>query len=222
MGRAAEVAQVSIRVALVDDHAVVRAGFRRLLESAQDLAVVGEAAGGEEALELCHERRPDLVVLDLSMPKLGGLDVIERLLRQQPALRILVLSVHEYEPFPSRALEKGAMGYLSKRCAADELITAVREVAAGRRFLGSDIARRLALTEPAGEGHLLGRLTPREFQVFSLLAAGKTVNEIAETIFLSPKTVHVHRANVLKKLDARSTADVVRIAIRNGVIDLYG
>ncbi len=208
-----------IRVLLADDHAVVRAGFRRLLETAADIDVVGEAGSGAEAMRMCSELSPDVTVMDLSMPEIGGLDAIAGLEEQKSGTRVLVLSVHENEPFPSMALRGGAMGYLTKRCAPDELIAAVRKVASGKRYLAKDVAEKLALGQPSEEGAALEELTRREFQVFSQLARGESVNEIAKKLFLSPKTVHVHRANVLKKLNASSAAELVRIAIRNGIVD---
>ncbi len=208
-----------IRVLLADDHAVVRAGFRRLLETAADIDVVGEAGSGAEAMRMCSELSPDVTVMDLSMPEIGGLDAIAGLDEQKSGTRVLVLSVHENEPFPSMALRRGAMGYLTKRCAPDELIAAVRKVASGKRYLAKDIAEKLALGQPSEEGAALEELTRREFQVFSHLARGESVNEIARKLFLSPKTVHVHRANVLKKLNASSAAELVRIAIRHGIVD---
>jgi two-component system invasion response regulator UvrY len=212
----------TVRVMLVDDHAVVRAGFRRLIETAPDLEVVEEAASGEEACQRAGTLRPDVVVLDISMPGIGGLEAIGRLSRVAPEARTLVLSVHENEPFPSLALERGASGYLSKRCAPEELLTAIREVAHGRRYLASDVARRIALGRTDGEAKRLASLSPREFEIFSGLARGRSVNEIARNLNLSPKTVHVHRANLMAKLGVKTTAGLVQLAVRTGVLDVHG
>ena len=209
-----------IRVMLVDDHAVVRAGFHHLLETFADMQVVGEAASGEEACRQAQTLQPDVIVLDISMPGIGGLETIGRLARVAPQARVLVLSVHENEPFPSLALERGASGYLTKRCAPEELVKAVREVAHGRRYLASDVARRIALGRTDGEAKRLASLSPREFEVFSCLARGLSVNEIAASLNLSPKTVHVHRANLLTKLGVKTTTDLVHIAVRMGVVDV--
>ncbi len=211
-----------INVLLVDDHSVVRAGFRRLLETSPEITVIGEADTGDKAWRLFEDLGPDVVVMDLSMPGMGGLEAIEKIRKIAAQARILVLSVHENEPFPSRALQKGAAGYLTKRCAPEELVIAVREIADGKCFLGKDIARRLAAERRDSERNLLTKLTSREFQVFTLLAKGRSVAEIADTIFISPKTVHVHRANVFRKLSISTTAELVRMAIRNDIIDLYG
>jgi len=164
--------------------------------------------------------RPDVVVLDISMPGIGGLETIGRLARVVPEARVMVLSVHENEPFPSLALERGASGYLTKRCAPEELITAVRELAQGRKYLASDVARRIALGRSDGEPKRLASLSPRELEVFACLARGRSVNEIAANLNLSPKTVHVHRANLLAKLGVKTTAELVALAVRHGVLDV--
>ncbi len=210
-----------IRVLLVDDHSVVRAGFRRLLETTADIVVTGEAENGLQAVQACGELNPDVLVLDISMPEMGGLEVIESIEKRFPRIRILVLSVHENEPFPSMALGKGASGYLTKRCAPEELMRAVRELAAGRRYLASDIARRIALSKSKGERAQLESLTPREREIFLLLARGESTREIAESVGISPKTVLVHRSRVLQKLGARAQTDLMGLAIRLGLIDPY-
>jgi two-component system invasion response regulator UvrY len=210
-----------VRVLLVDDHSVVRAGFRRLLETTSDILVAGEAENGVQAVQACGELDPDVLVLDISMPEMGGLEVIESIQRQFPRIRILVLSVHENEPFPSMALEKGASGYLTKRCAPEELMKAVRELAAGRKYLASDIARRIALSNRKGERAQLETLTRREHEIFLLLAQGESTGEIAECVGISPKTVLVHRSRVMQKLGARAQTDLMGLAIRLGLIDPY-
>jgi two-component system invasion response regulator UvrY len=210
-----------IRVLLVDDHSVVRAGFRRLLETTSDILVAGEAENGVQAVQACGELDPDVLVLDISMPEMGGLEAIESIQRRFPRIRILVLSVHENEPFPSMALEKGASGYLTKRCAPEELMKAVRELAAGRKYLASDIARRIALSNRKGERAQLESLTRREHEIFLLLARGDSTGEIAETVGISPKTVLVHRSRVMQKLGSRLQTDLMGLAIRLGLIDPY-
>jgi two-component system invasion response regulator UvrY len=210
-----------IRVLLVDDHSVVRAGFRRLLETTSDILVAGEAENGVQAVQACGELDPDVLVLDISMPEMGGLEAIESIQRRFPRIRILVLSVHENEPFPSMALEKGASGYLTKRGAPEELMKAVRELAAGRKYLASDIARRIALSNRKGERAQLESLTRREHEIFLLLAGGDSTGEIAETVGISPKTVLVHRSRVMQKLGARAQTDLMGLAIRLGLLDPY-
>lgn len=209
-----------IRVFLVDDHGLVRAGFHQLLEGAPDIQVVGEAASAEEAFGLVKESRPQVLVLDISLPGVSGLESLGRFLRLQPGIQVLMLSMHESDPFPELALQRGACGYLSKRCAPEELVTAVRQVAAGRRYLCAVIAQRIALESATGDRTGLKALSPREFEIFSLLAHGRSVKEIAELVHLSPKTVHAHRANLLRKLGVRTPTELIQIAIRSGTLDL--
>ncbi len=209
----------TIGVLIVDDHAIVRRGFRRLLEDSHDIRVVGEAADGEEALKVYPEVGPDVVVLDVSMPEgMGGLETAERLISRDPSARILVLSAHEEEPYPSRLMQAGARGYLSKRCAPAELADAVRAVVRGEKYLGAEIARKLAIGRVMGQADILDALSGREFEVFRLLAECKSVREIADCLCLSPKTIETHRANVMKKLDIDSTAALVHLAIRHGIV----
>jgi two-component system invasion response regulator UvrY len=209
-----------IRILLVDDHPLVRMGFRHLLETAPEITVVGEAGNGEEGCELAAVLDPDVILLDISMPGMGGIEALGRLGRVARATRIVVVSVHENEPFPTLCLERGASAYVSKRCPPEEIITAVREVSAGRLYVSSDIARRMALERVQGDAKRLAALSPREFEVFSWLARGRSVSAVAQAMSLSPKTVHVHRANLLRKLGIRTTAELVRLAIRNGIAEV--
>ncbi len=210
----------SIRVFLVEDHGLVRAGFRQLLESSADIEVVGEAVSAEEAFGRLRESRPQVLVLDVSLPGITGVDAIGRFLRIVPDLAILMLSMHESDPFPQLAFERRARGYLSKRSAPEELVTAVRQVAVGRHYLSNSIAQRVALERVNGDRFGLRALSPRELEIFTLLARGRSVRDIAELVHLSPKTVHVHRANLLRKLGVRSSAELVQIAVRSGTLDL--
>ncbi len=211
----------ALRILLVDDHALVRAGLRGLLELAGDITVVGEATSGEEACPMAASLLPDVILLDISLPGVSGIEAIGRLLRIAPEARILILSMHEAEPFPALALERGALGYLSKRSAPEELVIAVRTVAAGERYLGHAVAQHVAMAHLRKEHDPLSALTSREVEVFLLLARGRSVNEIAAAMNLSPKTVHAHRAGVLRKLGVRSTVDLVQVAVRSGVIDVH-
>ncbi len=208
-----------LRIMLVDDHAVVRMGFRLLLDTTPDLRVVAECGSGEEALRRFPEVEPDITVLDLSMDGMGGLETLSRLLAKCPGARVLVLSAHEDSSHPRRALAAGALGYLTKRSAADALIEAIREVAARRVFLEPDLARELALQQVGSTGNPVESLSQREFEVFVMLAKGKTVNEIAEVLFLSPRTVGTHLYNIKQKLGAGNAAELTLIAIRNGLIE---
>ncbi len=206
----------AIRVMLVDDHEIVRAGFRRLLDSTDDITVVTEASTGEDAYRKYFERPHDVVVMDLSMPPgTGGLEALSRILAADSKARILVLTVQECEPYPSRVLEAGAKGYLTKRCAPEELIEAVRLVSEGKQFVAPHIQSELDQKEPSK----LELLTKRELQVFTELAGGASVSQIADAMFISQKTVHAHRANILGKLEVKRTADLIHLAIRHGMVD---
>jgi two-component system, NarL family, invasion response regulator UvrY len=210
-----------IRVYLVDDHTLVRAGLRGLLQAAGGIEVVGEAASSEDACRSVSALQPDVIILDISLPGVSGIEAIGRLLRILPAARILVLSMHESEPFPSMALERGALGYLSKRGAPEELVSAVRKVAAGQRYLGNAVAQQVALAHLRRERDPLSLLTAREAEIFVLLARGRSVNEIAKAMNLSPKTVHAHRASMLRKLEVSGIAELVQLAVRSGAIDVH-
>ena len=207
------------RVMLVDDHAVVRMGFRLLLSGTPDLHVVAEADTGEDALRLVASAAPDVLVMDLSMPGMGGLEAVTRLLARQPALRILILSAHEDGIHPRHALKAGARGYLSKRSAAEELIRAIRQIAAGGRYVEARLEAQMAAPQHPGARDPLDVLSPREFDVFMALARGRSVNEIAETLFLSPRTVGTHLYNIKQKLGAANQADLTIAAMRAGLIE---
>ncbi|MEW5708142.1 MAG: response regulator transcription factor [Pseudomonadota bacterium] len=208
-----------LKVMLVDDHAVVRMGFRLLLESTPDIRVVAEADTGEQALKRYPEARPDVVVMDLSMPGMGGMEAVRRLLAKDKDARILVLSAHDDTLHPKRVLEAGALGYLSKRSAPEELIQAVRLVAAGKVYLEPALAQQLAIQQVTGTRNPVEVLSPREFELFLLLAQGKTVAEIAEMLYLSPRTVGTHLYNIKQKLNASNAAELTLIALRAGLLE---
>jgi two-component system, NarL family, invasion response regulator UvrY len=208
-----------IRVMLVDDHTVVRMGFKLLLQGSDDITVVGEANSGEELLKLFPEIKPDVVVLDISMPGIGGLEAVSRLLAKEPGARILILSAHEDTSHPKRLLKAGAAGYLSKRSAAEELIHAIRQVASGKTFLDPQLAQQMAVQQLTGEQNPVEVLSDREFEVFMLLAKGQSVAQIAEKLFLSPRTVGTHLYNIKQKLNAANSAELALIAMRNGLLE---
>ena len=207
------------KILLVDDHAVVRMGFKLLLQGAEDIEVVAEAASGEEAIKRYAEIKPDLVVMDISMPGIGGLEAVSRLLAKDPAAKILILSAHEDSSHPKRLLKAGAVGYLSKRSAAEELIQAIHQVASGKTFLDSKLAQAMAMQQLTGEQNPVEVLSDREFEVFMLLAKGQSVAHIAEKLFLSPRTVGTHLYNIKQKLNAGNSAEIALIAMRNGLLD---
>ncbi len=212
-----------IRVLLVDDHRLVRAGLRGLLRDVPDIEVAGEAASGEEACRGAAELGPQVIVMDISLPGVTGIETIGRLLRILPETHILVLTMHESGPYTRMALERGARGYLSKRSAPQELIKAIRAVATGQRYLESSLAESMvADSGPDSEPNEMDRLGARDFEIFTLLARGRTVREVAEMLNLSTKTVHANRNALLKKLGVQNTAELARLAARLGVTDPYG
>jgi two-component system invasion response regulator UvrY len=208
-----------INVMLVDDHAVVRMGFKLLLEAAPDVKVVAEAESGEQAVKLYGEIQPDVVVMDITMPGIGGLEAIERIMAKDATARILVLSAHEDSVHPKRVLNAGALGYLTKRSAPEELIKAIRTVAGRKMYLEANVAQQMALQQLSGEKNPVDVLSAREFEVFMALALGKSTNEIAETLCLSPRTIGTHLYNIKQKLNAGNQAEISLIAMRSGLIE---
>lgn len=208
-----------INVLLVDDHAVVRMGFKMLLESDADIKVIAEADSGENAVKMYMEHMPDVVVMDITMPGIGGLEATDRIIAKDSSARILVLSAHEDSVHPKRVLNAGAMGYLTKRSAAEELIKAIRTVAGRKMYLEASIAQQMAIQQLNGEKNPLDVLSDREFEVFMALAKGETTNQIAETLSLSPRTVGTHLYNIKQKLNAGNSAEIALIAMRSGLID---
>lgn len=208
-----------IRVLLVDDHAVVRTGFRLLLQSFDDISVVGEAESGEAACQSYTELTPDVVVMDLAMPGMGGLEALRRIRARHSQARVLALSAHEDSMHARRALREGALGFLSKRSAPEALLEAVRTIAAGRRFIDNNLAQKLALAEFDGSAESpLERLSEREFGVFICLASGASVQQIAEDLKLSASTVGTHLYNVKQKLGVKNQSELTLLAIRHGLI----
>jgi two-component system invasion response regulator UvrY len=207
-----------IKVLLADDHEVVRAGYRRLLESTDDIEVVAEATDGEAAYQLYFQFQPSVVVMDLTMPGSGGLDASRRILTRDNGARILVFSVHENEIFLNRALDLGILGYISKRSASRVMVEAVRCVARGEPFIGQEMIPFLVRRKDSAESGLIAGLSPREFEVFRLRAEGKSVNAIAELLNVSPKTVGHHNTRLKQKLGASNSAELTRLAIRLGLL----
>jgi two-component system, NarL family, invasion response regulator UvrY len=209
-----------IRVLLVDDHAVVRTGFRLLLQAHPEISVVGEADSGENGCQRYLELTPDVVVMDLAMPGMGGLEALKRIRARHPHARVLALSAHDDPLHARRALREGARGFLSKRSAPEALIEAITTVAAGQRYIDVNLAQKLALDEVEGGGKSpVERLSEREFEVFVRLAAGATVQRIADDLKLSASTVGTHLYNIKQKLGAANQSELTLIAIRNGLIE---
>jgi two-component system invasion response regulator UvrY len=209
-----------INVLLVDDHAVVRTGFRLLLQSLAEVSVVAEADSGEAACRLYAELEPDVVVMDIAMPGMGGLEALRRIRARHPEARVLTLSAHDDPMHARRSLQEGALGFLSKRSAPEALVEAVTAVAAGRRYLDAALAQKLALAEfDGGAKSPVERLSEREFEVFLRLAAGATVQRIAQDLKLSASTVGTHLYNIKQKLEVDTQSELTLIAIRHGLIE---
>jgi two-component system invasion response regulator UvrY len=209
-----------VKVMLVDDHAVVRTGFRLLLQAHAEIQIVAEADSGEMACQLYDKALPDVVVMDIAMGGMGGIEAIKRLVARDPQAKILALSAHEDTSHPRRALQAGARGYLSKRTAAEVLIEAVRAVASGQRYLDAAIAQRIAMQGVDGEVGPLEKLSAREFEVFVQLARGHSVNQISAALKLSSSTVGTHLYNIKQKLGLSNQAEMALLAARHGLIDL--
>lgn len=209
-----------IKILLVDDHAVVRTGFRLLLQSVPELSVVCEAQSGEAACQRYAEFTPDVVVMDLAMPGMGGLEALRRIRVRDPHTRVLALSAHDDPMHARRALREGALGFLSKRSAPEALIEAVTTVAAGRRYIDASLAQKLALADLDGAAKSpVERLSEREFEVFIRLARGETVQRIADDLKLSASTVGTHLYNVKQKLGVVNQSELTLLAIRHGLIE---
>ena len=208
-----------INILLVDDHSVVRMGFKMLIENESDMAVICEAESGEQGITSFKEHKPNVVIMDITMPGMGGLDAIERIIAFDKKAKILVLSAHEDSVHPKRSLSAGALGYLTKRSAAEELIKAIRSVNSGKKYLEPDVAQQMAITQLSGENNPVEILSDREFEVFIALAKGKSTNEIADTMCLSPRTVGTHLYNIKQKLNANNSAEIALIAIRSGLLE---
>jgi two-component system, NarL family, invasion response regulator UvrY len=209
-----------IRILLVDDHAVVRTGFRLLLQARRDIAVVGEAESGEAACQRYLELSPDVVVMDIAMPGMGGIEALRRIRAHDPQARVLALSAHDDPMHARRALREGALGFLSKRSAPEALLEAVSGVGSGQRYIDPRVAQRLALEDIGGvEASPIKRLSEREFDVFIRLARGASVQRIADDLRLSASTVGTHLYNVKQKLGVSNQSELTLLAIRHGLIE---
>src|SRR5215471_8676675 len=204
-----------ITVLLVDDHALVRRGFRRMLEDDPEISVIGEASDGQEAVRLALELEPKVIVMDCALPEFSGIEAARRILKEKPQMEILMLSMHSEETLVRQALEAGARGYVLKNAMDLDLVSAVKNIASGMTVLDPQVSRKDAL-----KGERSGSLTPRELQILQHIVAGKSNKEIASDLNLSVNTVAVHRANIMDTLGIHKTAELVVYAIRNGLVNL--
>ena len=207
-----------VTIVLVDDHAVVRAGVRRLLEQEALFDVIGEAESGEKAYHMFGELKPDVMVMDLSMPGMGGLEAIRRILMRHERARILVLTMHEDLSFANQALKLGAKGYLIKNTLGDDLVKSIQTVSKGEVFLSDEIAKKMAMQSISGEQDPIHELSAREFEIFRLLAEGLEIDAIATTLNISSKTVSNYQTMIKQKLNINTPVELIRYAIKAGVI----
>lgn len=210
---------MTIRVLITDDHAIVREGLRRILAASPDIVVAGEAADGMEALQQIATCNPHVVLMDISMPGMSGIDLISRIRAEHPQVPVLVLSMHKEEQFAVRSLKVGAAGYLTKDCAPELLAQAIRRVAAGGKYITSEVADALAnaiLPSPMETPHKL--LSNREFQIFRKLASGQSISEIAQELSLSANTVSTHKRRLMNKLGIENNAALVRYAVKHQLV----
>jgi two-component system invasion response regulator UvrY len=208
----------SIKILLADDHEVVRAGYRMLLDNNEDLEVIAEAGSGEEAYRLYIEQNPDVVVMDIWMPGIGGLEASRRILQRDRSARILVFSVNEDASFLMRALKEGVLGYITKRSASQVMVEAVRAVARGDPYIGQEMTSHVLKYQLGQSDNPFDRLTAREFEVVRLLLEGQSISEIAEMLNLSPKTVSQYFARIKEKLEVANSVQLTRLAVRHGLV----
>jgi two-component system, NarL family, invasion response regulator UvrY len=208
-----------VRVMLVDDHMIVRAGVRRLLESNSDFDIVGEADSGETAYELFGKIKPDITLMDINMPGMGGIESMTRILHREPSAKIIILSMYEHTSFVTQAMKAGAKGYLTKSGLGDELIKAIRNVSQGRIYMSASVAQNYAVDSLSGGRHGLEDLNVKEFEIFRLIAQGKDVEEIADALKLSTKTIANYQSIIKKKLSINHSIDIVKLAMQHGIIE---
>lgn len=209
-----------IKVLLVDDHELVRIGIKRLLQDVNGIKVLGEASTGEEGIRIAKELIPDVVLMDVQMPGIGGLEATRKMIRHNPDIKILALTVFDDEPYPSRLLQAGAAGYITKGCDAEEMIRAIRTIHSGQRYISSEIAQQLALKRfSKAEESPLDILSERELQIMLMITSGQKVQDISDKLCLSPKTVNSYRYRIFEKLNINSDVELTLMAIRLGLVE---
>jgi two-component system invasion response regulator UvrY len=209
-----------IKILLIDDHELVRIGIKRLLQDVQGIKVVGEASTGEEAVKAAKELIPDVALMDVQMPGIGGLEATRKMVRHNPDIKVIALTIYNDEPYPSRLLQAGAVGYITKGCDADEMIRAIRTVHSGQRYISSEIAQQLALKRfTKAEESPLDILSERELQIMLMITSGQKVQDISSKLCLSPKTVNSYRYRIFEKLAIHSDVELTLLAIRLGLVE---
>jgi len=209
-----------INVFLVDDHELVRTGIRRIIEDVRGMNVAGEADSGEEAVKWCRTNHTDVVLMDMNMPGIGGLEATKKILRFNPDVKIIVLTVHTENPFPTKVMQAGASGYLTKGAGPDEMVNAIRMVNSGQRYISPEIAQQMALSQfSSASDNPFKELSERELQIMMMITKGEKVTDISEQLSLSPKTVNSYRYRLFSKLDISGDVELTHLAIRHGMID---
>ncbi len=211
-----------INVLLVDDHELVRTGIKRILDDVRGIKVVGTSETGEEAIQFCRSNDPDVVLMDMNMPGIGGLEATKRILRNNPDTKVIVLTVHCEDPFPAKVIQIGAHGYLTKSAGTEEMINAIRAVSCGQRYITPEIAQQIALNQFSKEQNEnpFGRLTERELQIMMMITKGERVQDVAEQLNLSAKTVNSYRYRMFSKLGVSGDVELVHLAVRHGILDI--
>lgn len=210
-----------IKVLLVDDHDIVRTGIRLVIEKMSGIKIVGECDDGYQALEMVKKEKPDVVLMDVNMPRMSGMEATKKITAIDPYVRIIILTIHAENPYPKQLLDAGANGYLTKGCAAQELESSIKKVYAGQRYVGADIAQQMALSMlPGGQQHSpFDDLTNREMEVMLLLVRGKKAKEIGHILGLNDKTVATYKYRILEKLEIQNDVKLTHLAIRHGILD---
>lgn len=210
----------TIKILIVDDHQLIRKGIASILDEVNGFHVIGEASNGEDAIRLTREYGPDVVLMDLQMPGMGGMEATRKILRNNPEVKVLALTVCESDIYPTRLLEEGAAGYITKDCTTEEMIRAIKTVSLGQRYISSEIAQKLALNRFSGNAaEKFKDLSERELQVMLMITRGKKAQAIAETLHLSPKTVNTYRYRLYEKLGVKSDVDLTHLALQYGIIE---
>lgn len=209
-----------ITVLIVDDHELVRAGIKSLLTSVNGIKVLAEASNGEEAIKMARDKRPQVVLMDVRMPGIGGLEATRKLLRADPDIKVIALTVCNEEPFPSKLLQAGAAGYITKGSGMEEMVQAIQSVCHGKRYISPEVAQRLALKHLSDDSESpFDSLSEREMQVMLMITAGQKVQEISDKLCLSPKTVNSYRYRLFEKLGVNTDVELTHLAIRHGILD---
>lgn len=210
---------IVIKLLLVDDHELVRMGISKLLYDVKGLKITGEAKSGEQALDMMDKASPDVVLMDVKMPGMGGLEATKRITRHHPKVKVLVVTIYGDEPYPSRILQAGAMGYLTKGASVDEMVKAINAVHAGKRYLSPEIAQQLAIKHLNDQNNSpFESLSERELQVLVMITSGQRVQEIADQLYLSPKTVNSYRYRLFEKLDVETDVELTHYALKQKLI----